>query len=91
MTGIRADAGMAVAEDLQARQSYRRGHPIAIDPQVVERGVTLHGQVHLDALQQVFEVALRDGIALDGVPQGARDEACRLAVVAVLQLVAPGP
>src|SRR5204863_8413163 len=80
---------LLVAEDAQADQPHDRGDTVAVSPELLERGVALVRQVHLDAGEKLLQVGAREAESLEMRAKGARGGLLRLSLVAGRDLAAP--
>ncbi len=87
--GIVFGVRRAGSEDVQADESDHRGHAIAILVEVLERGVAPVDEIHLDAVDEILEVDLRDAELFDVPGQARRDGAGGLSPIAGGQFLAP--
>src|SRR5581483_6622426 len=61
--GVIASARIAVAEDFYADEADRRGHPVAVQAQLLEALVARAREIHLDAVDDFLEVTARNRVA----------------------------
>ena len=78
-----------VAEDLDAGQTDRPRHPVAVLVELLERGVAPLVDVHLDAVEDRLEVLALDGEGPDHLGEMLGDRLRRAAVVRAAQLEPP--
>ena len=81
--------GVRVAEDLDAGQTDRPRHPVAVLVQLLERGVAPLVDVHLDAVEDRLEVLALDGKGPDHLGEMLGDRLRRAAVVRAAELEPP--
>src|SRR5260221_6548838 len=86
---IHAGRGIGVAEDFDADEADGGGDATAVENELVERVVAPPRQIHLDAIDDLVEVALRDIEAGNVVSERARYGPGRRAGVDVTKLLAP--
>ena len=65
MHRVVAGAGIPIAEDLDAREPDRGGHPVTVQVQVLERLVARVVEIHLDAGDDLVQHRARNGKRAD--------------------------